>query len=340
MASGGGASSPRKELCLLALDGGGVRGLSSLYILKQLMESIDPEAEKTPLPCEYFDMIGGTSTGGLIALMLGRLGMSVDECIAEYTALSSEVFTHLQRRMDWKFRLQGRFDHKSLEKRIKALLVERGEDPDALLSSPNSSCKTKQTSDTVVLSSYFSRRRGLDMLNTVKFWEAARATSAATTFFDDIKIGGEGFVDGATGQNSPIATMWTEAGDIFKQKGAAGWRLEDHVQCFVSIGTGVPSLQAFGESLLDVAKTIASIATDSMTAAEDFQRHHSNMVSGNRFFRFNVQRGLETVGLEEAKKQDEIKAATRKYIQEEVTFNHLERCAENLQERECGSLFA
>jgi patatin-like phospholipase/acyl hydrolase len=51
-----------KALCLLALDGGGVRGLSSLIILKQLMKLIDPVSP--PKPCEYFDMIGGTSTGG------------------------------------------------------------------------------------------------------------------------------------------------------------------------------------------------------------------------------------------------------------------------------------
>jgi patatin-like phospholipase/acyl hydrolase len=55
---------PGAELCLLSFDGGGVRGLSSLQILKQLMEIIDPES---PLkPCEYFDMIGGTSTGGSV----------------------------------------------------------------------------------------------------------------------------------------------------------------------------------------------------------------------------------------------------------------------------------
>ena len=47
---------------LLCFDGGGVRGLSSLYLLKQLMESID--YDNPPKPCEWFDMIGGTSTGG------------------------------------------------------------------------------------------------------------------------------------------------------------------------------------------------------------------------------------------------------------------------------------
>jgi patatin-like phospholipase/acyl hydrolase len=62
---------------VLSLDGGGVRGLSSLLILREIMEEIQrrSSAECTPLPCEYFDLIGGTSTGGLIAIMLGRLRM-------------------------------------------------------------------------------------------------------------------------------------------------------------------------------------------------------------------------------------------------------------------------
>jgi patatin-like phospholipase/acyl hydrolase len=53
---------PGSDLRLLALDGGGVRGLSALMILEQLMEAVDPSAP--PKPCDYFDMIGGTSTGG------------------------------------------------------------------------------------------------------------------------------------------------------------------------------------------------------------------------------------------------------------------------------------
>lgn len=53
---------PSQELNLLSLDGGGVRGLSSLYILQRLMEAVNPE--KPSKPCDYFDMIAGTSTGG------------------------------------------------------------------------------------------------------------------------------------------------------------------------------------------------------------------------------------------------------------------------------------
>lgn len=54
-----------------------MRGLSSPLILREIMEEIQRQsgAEDTPLPCQCFDLIGGTSTGGLIAIMLGRLRM-------------------------------------------------------------------------------------------------------------------------------------------------------------------------------------------------------------------------------------------------------------------------
>ena len=55
-------------LCLLSLDGGGVRGLSTLYILKSIMDQLNHKRKEINLPlvkpCEVFDLIGGTSTGG------------------------------------------------------------------------------------------------------------------------------------------------------------------------------------------------------------------------------------------------------------------------------------
>jgi patatin-like phospholipase/acyl hydrolase len=62
---------------ILTLDGGGVRGLSALMILWEIMDDIGHRsgAPQPPKPCQYFDLIGGTSTGGLIAIMLGLLSM-------------------------------------------------------------------------------------------------------------------------------------------------------------------------------------------------------------------------------------------------------------------------
>lgn len=60
-------------LCLLSLDGGGVRGLSTLLILRGIMNRLNDTREEQGLgrvkPCEVFDLIGGTSTGGYVQLV-------------------------------------------------------------------------------------------------------------------------------------------------------------------------------------------------------------------------------------------------------------------------------
>lgn len=130
---------PGNELRLLALDGGGIRGLSSLMILQQLMATVDPDLP--PKPCDYFDMIGGTSTGGLIAVMLGRLQMSVDECIKAYTSLSDRVFKKKAHRLKITGKYQAQFDSAELERAIKDILVARGLSEDALLKDVDAPCK-------------------------------------------------------------------------------------------------------------------------------------------------------------------------------------------------------
>ncbi|KAF2470925.1 FabD/lysophospholipase-like protein [Lindgomyces ingoldianus] len=94
----GGESDPvfTTGLCLLSIDGGGVRGLSTLYILKGLMDRLNQTRRASSLarmkPYEVFDLIGGTGTGWLIAIMLGQLQMDIDECISAYNKLMKVVF--------------------------------------------------------------------------------------------------------------------------------------------------------------------------------------------------------------------------------------------------------
>jgi patatin-like phospholipase/acyl hydrolase len=73
-----------RPLRILVLDGGGVRGLSEVLILKFLMLRLRHEERKAkqrlsdlPSPWKHFDLICGTSTGGLLALMLGRLRLVI-----------------------------------------------------------------------------------------------------------------------------------------------------------------------------------------------------------------------------------------------------------------------
>ncbi|MCJ1269239.1 hypothetical protein MMC22_009129 [Lobaria immixta] len=327
---------PDQKLRLLALDGGGVRGLSALIILAQLMETIDPDSP--PKPCDYFDMIGGTSTGGLIAIMLGRLKLSIDDCIDAYLSLSGRVFQKKRHRVTTKGNIQGRFDSEELERAVKEVVIKQGLHKDALLKdASDNACKvfvcatSKQTSETVCLTSYKSPRGGSDLLNSVKIWEACRATSAASSFFDSIAIGRyeEEFVDGATGANNPVWEVWNQAQLIWGPE-----PLEGRVQCLVSIGTGVPSLKPFQDNFLHIGTTLITIATETEQTAERFRRDKTHLDNTSRYYRFNVTRGLEDVGLEESKKRKEIAAATRRYVGTQDVLKQMQTCADKMARRE------
>ena len=114
------------------------------------------------------------------------------------------------------------------------------------------------------------------MRNKTKLWEAVRATSAASSFFDPITIDGLEFVDGATGANNPLDEMWTEAIDAFKT--GDKWALEDNIQCLVSIGTGKPTFTVFNENISSIVKTLTAIATDTEKVWENFNRRYTDMV--------------------------------------------------------------
>jgi predicted acylesterase/phospholipase RssA len=184
----------------------------------------------------------------------------------------------------------------------------------------------------VCLRSYKSARGRIDLFNSVKIWEACRATSAATSFFDPISIGPyqEKFVDGALGANNPVAELWNEA-----QLEYGPELFEGNVQCLVSIGTGYPSLKPFQDDVLHIGESLVAIATETEQMAENFQRDKSNLDNSSRYFRFNVISGLEDIGLEESKKRMEIAAATGRYIESQDVYKKMQACANLLAGREC-----
>ena len=77
-------------------------------------------------PHHVFKLVAGTSTGGLIALMLGKMGMTVDECIGQYEDLSKIVFgkKHIRGRLTHGL-APARYSGKCLEKCIRGLLRDR-----------------------------------------------------------------------------------------------------------------------------------------------------------------------------------------------------------------------
>lgn len=77
-------------------------------------------------PHHVFQLVAGTSTGGLIALMLGKMGMTVDECVKQYEELSKVIFgkKHFRGRITHGL-APARYSGKRMQNCIKKLLRER-----------------------------------------------------------------------------------------------------------------------------------------------------------------------------------------------------------------------
>ncbi|KAL8721873.1 MAG: hypothetical protein Q9181_007615 [Wetmoreana brouardii] len=329
-------------LCLLSLDGGGVRGLSTLYILQNVFTQINYERSLTGLPpvkpCEVFDLIGGTSTGGLLAIMLGRLEMDIYECISCYTDLMRKVFGQKKSRLPftWHGKTKGRFDSSILKSAIEKVIAERGVPMQEQLDNGNARgcrvfvCATaKETKGTTRLRSY-NLPEELNIPSTI--CEAALATSAATTFFDAVKIGARKFVDGAFTANNPAEEVEKEASNIWC---SGTLELKPQVKCFVSIGTGLPGKRAIDDNIAGfLVGTLKDIVTETESTAESFIDRWRQQHDQKRYFRFNVHQGLQRVGLEEYKEQGAIEAATYEYLRHIEQKSRVRDCIHNLKSKQ------
>lgn len=183
--------------------------------------------------------------------------------------------------------------------------------------------------------SYPSRTRA-DVQDSSRIWEIARATCAATDFFDPIKIGrfGDGFADAGAGTNNPIRVVWNEAKHTFLHSAQLP---EGHIRCLISIGPGRPSLRAFGGNLQTVATALVRMAADAQHTADLFHSARLQLIHSQQYFRFNVDQGLQGIGLEHSGRAAEIMAATRQYLESEFLALQMQQCARRLGDGRRGS---
>lgn len=106
---------------ILALDGGGVRGAISVAFLKRIEEICgEQDVSKKPALCDYFDLIGGTSTGAIIGTTLA-LGLSADSIRDIYFRLAPRAF-----RRRWRIAgVQTVFDARALREEIDKIVGDR-----------------------------------------------------------------------------------------------------------------------------------------------------------------------------------------------------------------------
>jgi patatin-like phospholipase/acyl hydrolase len=279
-----------KGLSVLSLDGGGVRGTISLLVLKNLLRLLQPEGDI--FPYLYFDVICGTSTGGLISILLGVLHLDIDTALMLYQKLSKKVFHKGYSRVRYLVKDAG-YDRKPLERAIMKILKERGkgrtfmEDPERdrgcyvsrytrfsehLADSVQSFVTTAhcigQRRDVLPIRSY--RHVGDTESIPVGYrWtvlDAALATSAAPGYFNRyyVDMNGHrfGFEDaGAHRVNNPTELAWK----VCRELNA------DRNSLFISLGTGS------SDASIDHAPGLLGLFRNKETAVKASARHVTNV---------------------------------------------------------------
>ncbi|KAI0965763.1 hypothetical protein F4678DRAFT_467205 [Xylaria arbuscula] len=266
---------PDSGLRVLVLDGGGVRGIVELCVLRVLESRLGLPLHR------FFDLVVGTSTGGILSLGFGHELWSVEECIERFKAVVGEAFTPRKGQVQGFHHIQlliqgSKYETKPIEnalqssfgngnlfgdrqkngtQRLKVAVAAVSEAGTRALvlsnynatdeaGSPTSSEKSKPS---------YQRYRPTRPEDELKIWEAARATSAAPGFFKPFlkarssDIDSEVFpemMDGAILHNNPIVLAIEEARRLSHLQGQR--QIPDLV---LSVGTGLPKYRPTQEDL-------------------------------------------------------------------------------------------
>lgn len=185
---------------ILSLDGGGLRGMFSAAVLARLEEDLDVRI------VDHFDLIAGTSTGGIIALGLG-LGLTPRQILKFYTDHGPRIFRDRSRLRGVRHLVRAKYGSEPLRAALTEVLGERtfGESTKRLLIT-----SYNIGADDV----YLFRTPHLPTLK--RDWreravDVAMATSAAPTYLPGMALGGARLVDGGVWANNPVVVALTEA---------------------------------------------------------------------------------------------------------------------------------
>ena len=318
---------PWEKKNLLTLDGGGIRGISTLLVLRALMDEIgkveraenlearssayspfvdcsteedyDPFPSSTSddkalerkrsayRPCHYFDYIGGSSSGGLIALMLGRLRMSVDDALISYKKLSDRIIDlSLFRLALYRMGFKNEALKEHYERVIKALHPffpsphELGKE----FKSDSTRCKTIVCS---IQSSQDKRHKEPVLFRSynqnIEIWEVARATGAAPFYFEPVALGDELYYDAASFFHNPSRYVLDEV----RSEAHGG---PDTVAVLVSIGAGNFESKGISRRGSNTSKSERTHVSDPIHESLEHDSKHQQF----DYYRLNVDDHLRT----------------------------------------------
>ncbi|WP_160198005.1 CBASS cGAMP-activated phospholipase [Senegalia massiliensis] len=216
----------KKKFKVLAIDGGGIKGVFPAKYLQMIENKIGGNIY------EHFDLIVGTSTGGIIALALS-IGVSTSEIVKLYKDLGKNIFkSRLVNRVAHPIThalLKSKYDNKNLTVALKDVFGDKKiKDAKTLLCIPSIDFYRAKPKVYKTPHSHYHLDRNL------KMWQVALATSAAPTYFPaaivDKAAGTPDYmIDGGLWANNPSVIGICEALHF-------GCNLKD-IQ-LLSIGTG------------------------------------------------------------------------------------------------------
>jgi hypothetical protein len=236
--------SPVRSKRLLSIDGGGLCGLIPAEALILIEKQLD-EITGSQLPlCDRFDLIGGTSTGAILAAGLS-LGLKAEQLRDFYLNFGKGIFS----KVFFPIRFWHSYPSEPLEEHLKEVF---GENTTLGSSKLRTQILIVSKNATLGTTWFFTNNRQGKYFNTnaaIPLWQIVRASSAAPTFFppqkikvpDDLgQVHNYEFIDGGVSSyNNPSLQLFLEATD---PQYKFGWPTGIDKIVLLSLGTGFNSI--------------------------------------------------------------------------------------------------
>lgn len=261
---------------ILSLDGGGVRGMMSLSVLKEIEDVLRERhgGDGSFRLCDYFDLIAGTSTGAIIAAALAK-GLSVEEIQGHYRKLSNDVFKKSLFRQGF---MRAQYDRAALDLALQGVLGRATTlGHESLRTGLLIVMKRIDSSSPWPISNnpsgrYYMPENKLTIPNRdYALWRVVRASTAAPKFFDPEHIvvaeeAGQSttgvFVDGgvSTANNPSLTALRFVTLSGYR----VGWKTGADQLLLVSVGTGLRNPRVTPSAVTGVAaiQSLLSIMDD------------------------------------------------------------------------------